>query len=96
MTAMAFPKMSLRPIDAARWLVPLGVFALLPKCLLCVLTYLGLAAALGLGGPEICGAAAGPASWPAMFTWAAAAAGGAILGYAAAKRTFRRLAARRT
>ena len=31
--------------------------ALVPKCLLCVLAYAGLGAALGLGGPELCGAA---------------------------------------
>lgn len=40
---------------AARWLWPAAVLAIAPKCLLCVLAYAGLATALGLGGPEICG-----------------------------------------
>lgn len=42
-----------------RWLVPGALIALAPKCGLCVLGYLGLGAALGVGGPEICGAIGG-------------------------------------
>lgn len=38
------------------------LLALVPKCGLCVLGYLGLGAALGLGGPEICGAIGGPSA----------------------------------
>jgi hypothetical protein len=46
-----------------RWLVPAALFALTPKCVLCVLAYTGLGVALGLGGPELCGAtAAAPSS----------------------------------
>ncbi len=41
---------------AVRWLLPAAALALAPKCLLCVLAYTGLAAALGLAGPELCGA----------------------------------------
>ncbi len=65
-----------------RWLIPAALFALMPKCLLCVLAYAGLGASLGLGGPELCGAAGiAPAPWTvglalagsvtmvANFTW---------------------------
>jgi hypothetical protein len=38
------------------WLLPAALLAVTPKCLLCVLAYAGLGAALGLGGPELCGA----------------------------------------
>ncbi|HEY0864628.1 MAG TPA: hypothetical protein VGD97_11030 [Lacunisphaera sp.] len=38
------------------WLLPAALLAVAPKCLLCVLAYAGLGAALGLGGPELCGA----------------------------------------
>jgi hypothetical protein len=41
------------------WLVPAALLAAAPKCVLCVLAYTGLAAALGLGGPELCGVPAG-------------------------------------
>jgi hypothetical protein len=40
---------------AVRWLLPAVLFALAPKCLVCVLGYAGLATALGLGGRELCG-----------------------------------------
>jgi hypothetical protein len=44
--------------------MPAAALALMPKCLLCVLAYAGLGAALGLNGPEICGALPGsPGSW---------------------------------
>lgn len=39
-----------------RWLVSAALLAAAPKCLACVLGYLGLGAALGLAGPELCGA----------------------------------------
>jgi len=38
-----------------RSLAPVALFALVPKCAVCVLAYAGVGAALGLGGPEICG-----------------------------------------
>jgi hypothetical protein len=37
------------------WLLPAALFAVAPKCLLCVIAYAGLGTALGLGGPELCG-----------------------------------------
>lgn len=55
---------------AVRWLLPTALLALAPKCVLCVLAYAGLGAALGLGGPEMCGASpTSPASWVASLTW---------------------------
>lgn len=39
-----------------RWLGPAALLAVAPKCILCVLGYAGLGAAIGLGGPELCGA----------------------------------------
>lgn len=51
---------------AVRWLLPAAALALAPKCLLCVFAYTGLAATLGLAGPELCGAAT--ASSPAWIT----------------------------
>ena len=55
---------------AVRWLGPAALLALTPKCLLCVLAYAGLSAALGLTGPELCGASAeSPASWVASLAW---------------------------
>ncbi len=44
-----------------RWLAGAALFALAPKCLLCLTGYLGLATALGLGGRELCGATASAA-----------------------------------
>lgn len=43
---------------AVRWLLPAAALALAPKCVLCLLAYTGLAATLGLAGPELCGAPA--------------------------------------
>ena len=64
---------------AVRWLLPAALLALAPKCVLCLLTYAGLAGALGLGGPELCGApgdAAGLWSvWLAILGLAAIGAG---------------------
>ena len=49
------------------WLATGALLAFAPKCLLCLLAYMGLGAALGLGGPEICGAPNDPTvHWP---TW---------------------------
>ena len=45
-----------RLVRARGWVVPAAVLALAPKCILCVLAYAGLGAALGLGGRELCGA----------------------------------------
>lgn len=52
---------------AARWLWPAALLALAPKCVLCLLGYAGIGVALGLGGPELCGARADTA-----WTWTAA------------------------
>ena len=41
-------------------LAPTALLALAPKCVLCVLAYAGLGAALGIRDPEICGETAGP------------------------------------
>jgi len=49
-----------------RWLVPAALLTLMPKCLLCLAAYAGIGAALGFGGPEICGASSntiGPWGW---------------------------------
>jgi len=60
----------------ARWLAPAALLALAPKCLLCVLAYFGLGAALGLGGPEICGASGGSqAPWASSFGFLGVAGG---------------------
>lgn len=57
-----------------RWLLPAALLAVTPKCLLCLAAYAGLGAALGLSGPEICGA-----SDDATFPWLSAL----VLGSAA-------------
>ena len=49
--------------------VSAALFALAPKCGLCLLSYAGLGAALGLGGAEICGAT--PSSASVWLTWLA-------------------------
>lgn len=57
---VTIPPMSPSPINkfcrSFRWLLPAVLLALTPKCLLCFIGYAGLGTALGLGGPEICGA----------------------------------------
>jgi hypothetical protein len=69
---------------ALRWLLPAVLLALTPKCLLCVLAYAGLGAALGLGGPEICGASAGsPAAWASALAWLGVASGLGAFGFLA-------------
>jgi len=51
-------------LRGGRWLVSGAALALAPKCLLCLAAYAGAGAALGLGGPELCGApAAATGSW---------------------------------
>jgi hypothetical protein len=61
---------------AVGWFLPTALFALMPKCLLCVVAYAGLGAALGLGRSEICGAPAGsPASWVSSLAWLGVASG---------------------
>jgi len=67
---------------AVRWLGPVALVALTPKCVLCVLAYAGLGVALGLGGPELCGSNAGaPVSWTAVCAWLGLAAGLGAAGY---------------
>jgi hypothetical protein len=49
-----------RPVEFIRcardWLVPSVLLAVAPKCILCFAAYAGIGTALGLGGPELCGA----------------------------------------
>jgi hypothetical protein len=58
---------------AVRWLLPVSLLALLPKCALCVIAYLGLGTALGLtGSPRVELCAASPqasATWSALLAW---------------------------
>lgn len=80
--------MRLPPVD--RLLPRLAAGALLvlvPKCLLCAAAYAGLGAALGLGGPEICGASAGVA--PDHLAWLAVpgVTSCTVLWFAARRRT---------
>jgi hypothetical protein len=73
-----------------RWLLPAVLLAVAPKCLLCVLAYAGLGAALGLGGAEICGGATGsPDAWASTLAWFGVALGLAW-GVFASGRWFRR------
>jgi hypothetical protein len=55
-----------------RWGAGATVLALMPKCLLCAMAYVGLGAALGLTGPELCGAT--PSAVPA-WGWLAGGVG---------------------
>ena len=74
---------------AVRWFLPTALLALTPKCLLCVLAYAGLGAALGRSGPEICGASTGsPASW-ASLAWLGIAGGLGTFGFLASCRRVR-------
>ena len=43
-----------RTARARRWLLPVALLVLVPKCVLCVLAYFGAGTALGLGGAEWC------------------------------------------
>lgn len=66
---------------AARWLWPAALLAITPKCLLCVLAYAGLGAALGFGGPEMCGAAGdSTGAWASSLAWLGLAGGLGIFG----------------
>lgn len=62
-----------------RWLVPGALIALAPKCVLCLAAYLGLGAALGLTGTEICGAPDSATLPTALWFLAGASAVGLIL-----------------
>jgi hypothetical protein len=75
---------------AARWFLPAAALALAPKCLLCAFAYAGLGAAIGLGGPEICGAPAGtPASWVSSLAWLGVTGGIGTFGFLASRRRVR-------
>ncbi len=39
---------------AIHWLLPVALLVFVPKCVLCVLAYIGAGAAFGLGGVEWC------------------------------------------
>jgi hypothetical protein len=57
------PPSSERARGLRRWLIPAALLAVAPKCLVCLAAYAGVAAALGLGGAELCGATTEPARW---------------------------------
>jgi hypothetical protein len=70
--------------SSVRWCLPAALLALTPKCLLCVFAYAGVGGALGLGGPEICGASAGsPAAWASSLAWLGVAGGLGTFGFLA-------------
>jgi hypothetical protein len=50
-----------------RWLGPVALAAVTPKCFMCLLAYAGVGAALGGGRPEICGATDNPTALPALL-----------------------------
>jgi hypothetical protein len=75
------------PVRAVRWFLPTALLALAPKCLLCAAAYVGLGAALGLGGPELCGATNSPVTWASSLAW---------LGVVGVLATFASLAMRRS
>jgi hypothetical protein len=66
-----------RLAGARGWLIPAALLALAPKCVLCVLAYAGLGAALGFGGPELCGV-----TGDATVSWVWLPALGAAVGIA--------------
>ena len=70
-------------------LAPFALLALAPKCLVCLAVYAGLGVALGLTGPELCGA---PASGTgAVMSWLSAAgvAVGIVAGIVCGRRSIR-------
>jgi hypothetical protein len=72
--------LSCRVSRVVRWLLPTALLALLPKCLFCLAAYAGLGAALGLGGPEMCGASAGSSgSWASSLAWLGVGLGASAL-----------------
>jgi hypothetical protein len=55
---------------AVRWIAPAALFALTPKCLLCVLAYAGLGGLVGASGRELCGAELGSSTaWVFPLAW---------------------------
>jgi hypothetical protein len=63
-----------------RSLGPVALVALVPKCGLCLLAYLGLGAAFGLSAREMCGAVPGhPALWITVVALGLAGIGTAAL-----------------
>jgi hypothetical protein len=72
---------------AVGWFLPTALFALMPKCFLCVVVYAGLGAALGLGRSEICGAP--PGSWVSSLAWLGIAGGLGTFGFLASCRRVR-------
>jgi hypothetical protein len=73
-----------------RSLAPVALLALAPKCVVCALAYAGLGAALGLGGPEMCGAPAGsPGSWASSLAWSGVTLGLGVIGFLVARRRHR-------
>ena len=82
----------MKPAGAARWRrsirwgTGVALLAFTPKCLLCALAYVGLGAALGLTGPELCGGSPrfGP-GWPAVI-WLLCAAAAALFAWRAVAR----------
>jgi hypothetical protein len=75
MTDVNTPRIE-RWLRSIRWYSGVALLALAPKCLLCAAGYLGLGAALGLTGPELCGATprTAPAWMPAALAAGAVAA----------------------
>jgi len=66
------------------------LLAITPKCLMCVLAYVGLGAALGFGGPEICGASGGTqAPWASSLALLGAVCGSGAFGILAGWRRVR-------
>ena len=64
------------PPSRLRLLVPTVLFALAPKCLMCLAGYVAVAAGLRFGGPEVCGASASNArNWLTWLTALGLAAG---------------------
>ena len=71
-----------------RWVATAALLALAPKCVLCVLAYAGIGAALGLGGPEMCGTPAGATgSWVTSLALPGIALG--VIGFFAGAITYR-------
>lgn len=61
-----------------RWrqvVLPAVVFALVPKCMLCGLAYLGLGTLLGLTGSELCGGGTSTGHWVDWLMWSGGALG---------------------
>lgn len=81
---LARPSLACPPKPWRRWgvggLLPAVLFALAPKCLVCVAAYVAAGAAFRFGGPEICGATAGSGTcWLAWLAALGLAAG--IVGF---------------